>query len=136
GERKKSAASGATCKGAGSRLTYRPLGDRSRRACPEKGLVPGTYESPIPANVVERSSLMARVTVEDCLEREENRFALVVLASERTRQIMKGSHPLVRAKNRPAVLSLREIAAGKVHFNRPSHEVVEEWIDAALKRQP
>jgi DNA-directed RNA polymerase subunit omega len=79
---------------------------------------------------------MARVTVEDCLEREENRFALVVLASARTRQIMKGSHPLVRAKNKPAVLSLREIAAGKVHFNRPSHEVVEEWIEAALKRQP
>jgi len=79
---------------------------------------------------------MARVTVEDCLEREENRFALVVLASQRTRQIMKGSHPLVRAKNKASVLSLREIAAGKVHFNRPSHEVVEEWIDASLKRNP
>ena len=35
---------------------------------------------------------MARVTVEDCLEREENRFAPVVLAAQRTRQIMKGSH--------------------------------------------
>ncbi len=79
---------------------------------------------------------MARVTVEDCLEREENRFALVVLASQRTRQIMKGSHPLVRAKNKPAVLSLREIAAGKVHFNRQSHQVVEEWIDASIKRAP
>jgi len=79
---------------------------------------------------------MARVTVEDCLEREENRFALVVLAAERTRQIMKGSHVLVRAKNKPSVLSLREIAAGKVHFNRPSHEVVEEWIVTAVKRDP
>ena len=79
---------------------------------------------------------MARVTVEDCLAREENRFALVVLASERTRQIMKGSHPLVRANNKASVVSLREIAAGKVHFNRPSHEVVEEWIDASLKRNP
>jgi DNA-directed RNA polymerase subunit omega len=49
---------------------------------------------------------------------------------------MKGSHPLVRAKNKPAVVSLREIAAGKVHFNRPSHEVVEEWIDIAVKRNP
>jgi len=77
---------------------------------------------------------MARVTVEDCLEREENRFALVVLASTRTRQLMKGTQALVRAKNKPAVLSLREIAAGKVRFNRPSHEVVEEWIDIALKR--
>jgi DNA-directed RNA polymerase subunit omega len=79
---------------------------------------------------------MARVTVEDCLEREENRFALVVLAAQRTRQIMKGSHTLVRARNKPAVLSLREIAAGKVHFNRPSHQVVEEWIETAVKREP
>ncbi|HKQ71968.1 MAG TPA: DNA-directed RNA polymerase subunit omega [Polyangiaceae bacterium] len=77
---------------------------------------------------------MARVTVEDCLEREENRFALVVLAATRTRQIMKGSHSLVRAKNKASVLSLREIAAGKVRFNRPSHEVIEEWIDTSLKR--
>lgn len=79
---------------------------------------------------------MARVTVEDCLEREENRFALVVLAAARARQIMKGSLALVRAKNKPSVLSLREVAAGKVHFNRASNEVVEEWIDAAAKRNP
>jgi DNA-directed RNA polymerase subunit omega len=71
---------------------------------------------------------MARVTVEDCLEREENRFALVVLAAARTRQIMKGSQALIRAKNKAAVCSLREIAAGKVHFHRPSHEVVDEWL--------
>lgn len=71
---------------------------------------------------------MARVTVEDCLEREENRFALVVLASTRTRQLMKGSTALVRAKNKPAVVSLREIAAGRVHYTRPSNEAVEEWL--------
>ena len=71
---------------------------------------------------------MARVTVEDCLEREENRFALVVLASQRCRQLMKGSAPLVHSKNKPAVTALREIAAGKVHFDRPSHGAVVEWI--------
>ena len=71
---------------------------------------------------------MARVTVEDCLEREENRFALVVLAANRTRQLMKGSESLVKTKNKPAVTSLREIAAGKVHFHRSSHEVVNEWV--------
>jgi DNA-directed RNA polymerase subunit omega len=71
---------------------------------------------------------MARVTVEDCLEREENRFALVVLAANRTRQLMKGAEPLVRAKNKPAVTSLREIAAGKVHFHRNTGEVVNEWV--------
>jgi DNA-directed RNA polymerase subunit omega len=71
---------------------------------------------------------MARVTVEDCLEREENRFALVVLAAARTRQLMKGASPLDRARNKAAVVSLREIATGKVHFHRPSFEVVEEWL--------
>jgi DNA-directed RNA polymerase subunit omega len=71
---------------------------------------------------------MARVTVEDCLEQEENRFALVVLAAARTRQIMKGAHPLVNAKNKPAVLSLREIANAKVRFHRISEEVVREYI--------
>ncbi len=71
---------------------------------------------------------MARVTVEDCLEREENRFALVVLASSRTRQLMKGSAQLVRSRNKAAVISLREIAAGRVHFNRGSHDVIEEWL--------
>ncbi|MCL2823064.1 MAG: DNA-directed RNA polymerase subunit omega [Polyangiaceae bacterium] len=71
---------------------------------------------------------MARVTVEDCLEREENRFALVVLASARTRQLMKNSTPLVSAKNKPSVVSLREIAAGKVRYHKPSFELVEDWL--------
>jgi DNA-directed RNA polymerase omega subunit len=58
---------------------------------------------------------MARVTVEDCLDNEDNRFALVILASNRTRQIMKGAKVQLEAhkyKNKPAVLALREIAAG------------------------
>ena len=76
---------------------------------------------------------MARVTVEDCLEREENRFALVVLAASRTRQLMKGSEALVKTKNKPAVTSLREIAAGKVRFDRASHDAVQEWIDVQNK---
>ena len=76
---------------------------------------------------------MARVTGEDCLEREENRFALVILAATRTRQLMKGNDALVKTKNKPAVTSLREIAAGKVHYNRPSTEVVNEWVQQQQK---
>lgn len=72
---------------------------------------------------------MARVTVEDCLEREENRFALVILAARRTRQLMKGSNALVHSKNKPAVTALREIASGKIHFDRTSNEAVSEWIE-------
>ena len=73
---------------------------------------------------------MARVTVEDCLEREENRFALVVLAARRARQLMKGSPPLVHSKNKAAVTALREIAAGKIHFDRKTNDVVQEWIES------
>lgn len=71
---------------------------------------------------------MARVTVEDCLEQEENRFALVVLAANRTRSLMKGALPLVNSKNKASVVSLREIATGKVRFHRDSAEVVEEYL--------
>ncbi len=75
---------------------------------------------------------MARVTVEDCLEKEENRFALVVLAARRTRQLMKGADALVRCDNKSSVVALREIAAGKVHFHRDTNEVVREWLGETL----
>ena len=78
---------------------------------------------------------MARVTVEDCLEREENRFALVVLASHRTRALMKGAGALVHSKNKAAVTALREIAAGKVHYDRPSHDAVSEFIVEMNRRE-
>lgn len=57
---------------------------------------------------------MARVTVEDCLEFVDNRFSLVHLAARRTKQLYKGSKPIVPCKNRESVTSLREIAEGKV----------------------
>ncbi len=66
---------------------------------------------------------MARVTVEDCLDRVNNRFALVIASSRRSRQIMKGSRPLVRSTNKPIVTSLREIAAGKVEVELPPRPV-------------
>lgn len=71
---------------------------------------------------------MARVTVEDCLEHEENRFALVILAAQRTRQIMKGTDALVVSRNRPAVTALREIAKKKVYFAQPVRQAVERFI--------
>ena len=71
---------------------------------------------------------MARVTVEDCLIHEENRFALVVLAARRARLLMKGAPALVGSKNRESVTSLREIAAQKVRWNRPVKEAVDEFI--------
>ncbi len=77
---------------------------------------------------------MARVTVEDCLEREENRFALVIMAAQRSRQLMKRAEPLVQCKNKPLVTSLREIAAGKVRFDQNTSEVVDEWVEQQRSR--
>jgi DNA-directed RNA polymerase subunit omega len=61
---------------------------------------------------------MARVTVEDCLDNVTNRFELVMLATRRTRQLLDGANPLVKARNKMPIMALREIAAGKVHFAR------------------
>jgi DNA-directed RNA polymerase subunit omega len=80
---------------------------------------------------------MARVTVEDSLDNEDNRFALVILASNRTRQIMKGAKVQLEAhkfKNKPAVLALREIAAGRVRYDRPSREAVDTYIEELKQR--
>lgn len=59
---------------------------------------------------------MARVTVEDCLHAVENRFELVLLASERARQILRsGEDPLVPWDNdKVTVVALREIAEDKI----------------------
>ncbi len=68
---------------------------------------------------------MARVTVEDCLPMVDNRFALVLLAAKRARQLMAGARPIIEiSKNKPPVLSLREIATGKVRFDRDVREAL------------
>ncbi|RUM87970.1 MAG: DNA-directed RNA polymerase subunit omega [Thermodesulfatator sp.] len=59
---------------------------------------------------------MARITIQDCLERVPNRFKLIHLAVERVRQLRKGAKPLVECDNKEIVTALREIAAGKVTF--------------------
>ncbi|XOZ32135.1 DNA-directed RNA polymerase subunit omega [Halomonadaceae bacterium KBTZ08] len=61
---------------------------------------------------------MARVTVEDCLDHVDNRFQLVMLSTKRARQLATyGSEPKVTPENdKPTVLALREISAGKVSF--------------------
>ena len=63
---------------------------------------------------------MARITVEDCLKKVDNRFSLVLVASKRAKQLMKGSAPLIENKdnNKEIVVALREIAAGKVNQDK------------------
>ena len=61
---------------------------------------------------------MARVTVEDCLEKIPNRFDLVVLAAHRARDITLGRAPFVETENdKPTVIALREIAEGKIDLD-------------------
>jgi DNA-directed RNA polymerase subunit omega len=66
--------------------------------------------------VIEGAIIMARVTVEDCLEHVENRFELVMVATKRARQIsVGGDQPLVEWENdKSTVVALREIAAGLI----------------------
>jgi DNA-directed RNA polymerase subunit omega len=73
---------------------------------------------------------MARVTVEDCLETVNNRFALVILGAKRTRQLLNGATPLVKGKNKPAVMALREIADGRVKPDRN----IEQSLRDELRR--
>lgn len=73
---------------------------------------------------------MARVTVEDCLPLVDNRFALVLLGTKRARQLMAGARPLIEAKDKPPVLALREIATGKVRFDRSVREALQGKFDA------
>ena len=68
---------------------------------------------------------MARVTVEDCLEKVPNRFALVLMVAKRAKQLLKGSEATVPFKsNKYIVASLREVAAGNVGY--------ESHIDSAF----
>ncbi len=66
---------------------------------------------------------MARITVEDCLQKVPSRFTLVRIAAQRARQLMKGARPHIKSNNRIVVSALREIAAGKVSV---AEETAEE----------
>jgi DNA-directed RNA polymerase subunit omega len=65
---------------------------------------------------------MARITVEDCLEKIPNRFELVLGAARRAKQLLKGARPLVESNNKDVVTALREIAAGKITVVEPEEK--------------
>jgi len=73
---------------------------------------------------------MARVTVEDCLGKVENRFQLVLVATKRARQLANGVQPLVEWENdKPTIVALREIADGLIDasiLDEPLYPVMEE----------
>jgi len=71
---------------------------------------------------------VARITVEDCLRKVSNRFLLVNMVAKRVRQIREGSDYLVSSpKNEDIVVSLREVAAGKIKM-APSEQEKETEV--------
>lgn len=79
---------------------------------------------------------MARITVEDCLEKIQNRFALIILASKRTKQLLTGSGLTIedRRENKAVVNSLREISEGTVRF-KTEEDLQREREKALQKRE-
>ncbi len=75
---------------------------------------------------------MARITVEDCADKVENRFELVHLAAKRSKQLLKGAKPLVKSSNREVVTALREIAEGQVRFEKRPAAIEEKEIPYQL----
>lgn len=73
---------------------------------------------------------MARITVEDCLDKIGNRFELVLTATKRARQVAHGAEPMVEEENdKPTVIALREIAAGLIDIE--SVDMIQAKIEAA-----
>jgi DNA-directed RNA polymerase subunit omega len=71
---------------------------------------------------------MARITVEDCLKKVDNRFTLIHMAAKRVRQLRKGAEPTIVSKNKDIVVSLREIVAGNV---TKADKSLQDQLDAA-----
>lgn len=81
---------------------------------------------------------MARITVEDCVDKIPNMFQLVLVAAKRARQLANGAHPMVEWENdKPTVVSLREIAEGYItesileERDHPSEDLLEFEAAAA-----
>ena len=77
---------------------------------------------------------MARVTVEDCLEKVDSIFDLVTIASKRAKRIANGAETLLedRENDKPTVLALREIAAGhldNVLFHATENDLEKELVE-------
>ena len=80
---------------------------------------------------------MARITVEDCLEEVANRFSLVLVAAERTKQLLKGADSVLSEEvdNKEVVVALREIAAGAFHIDDSEVLAHDEWKPFERRRQ-
>ena len=71
---------------------------------------------------------MARITVEDCIEKFESRFELVLVASNRARKLHSGENPTVERDNdKNTVIALREIAGESISVDQMKNDLVQEY---------
>jgi len=78
---------------------------------------------------------MARVTIEDCIEKVPNRFHLVQMAAIRAKQLKQGANTLVEGDgNKAVVIALREIAAGLIQPDYPDDIDDDTAADAGSKK--
>jgi DNA-directed RNA polymerase subunit omega len=107
----------------------RPLPDGQSQATPRATALDFAHFRPnIRRSHLALEARLARVTVEDCLEKVTNRFALVILGAERARQLAGRATPLVVCDNKPGVTALREIAQGSVRFNESVEGTIRTYI--------
>lgn len=77
---------------------------------------------------------MARITVEDCVDKVPNMFQLVLVAAKRARQLANGAHAMVEWENdKPTVVALREIAEG--YITESILEEREQAVDDLLEME-
>jgi len=69
---------------------------------------------------------MARITIDDCLQKIPNRFELVAIAAKRAKQLFRGAKPLLQTENRGIVTTQREIAGGTVRQAQNNAQLYEE----------
>ena len=71
---------------------------------------------------------MARITVEDCIDKFESRFELVLVASNRARKLHSGENPTVEKDNdKNTVIALREIAEETISIDEMKNNLIEEY---------
>ena len=74
---------------------------------------------------------MARITIEDCLENMDNAFDICALAGKRAKDLASGAEPLIDSQDKPTVIALREISAGKIgmdYFEISNKEKIESQL--------
>lgn len=81
---------------------------------------------------------MARVTIEDCLEKIDNAYDIVSLASQRAKDILDGSEPKIDYSGKPTVIALKEIAEGLIdmsYFETRRKQKIEEQFSEAIAEE-